>query len=276
VIPQLASIPFCLCVAFSAAAETATCRLHVATNGNFDPTGVYLAGKAGFNLADVSNVEQLNSLPAGVKGLVWIGRCGGVDATFLETVWPYAGNPKVFGFYLMDDPVPTPGDAHRCAAGNLKAESDWIHANVPGAMTFIVLMNMGSSKTPSFAASYNPTNTHVDLFGFSPYPCRTELNGCDFDMIDRFVAAAESSGVPRPSMVPVYQAFGSGDWLDDAGGRYVLPTVGDEEEILARWAALVPTPVFDYAYSWGSQRRDVALESSFDLQTVFLSHNSAN
>jgi hypothetical protein len=147
---------------------------------------------------------------------------------------------------------------------------------MPGVVTFIVLMNMGSSQTPSFTGSYNPANSHVDLFGISVYPCRTELNGCDFDMIDRFVAAAESAGVPRPSMVPVYQAFGGGDWADDGGGRYLLPTVGEEEEILAGWGALVPVAVFDFAYSWGSQRGDVALDSATNLQTVFSRYNGAN
>ena len=271
-----ASALLVLCVAFSAAGESGIARLHVALNGNFGPNGAYLPGEGGFNLADVSTVEELNSLPARVKGLAWIGRCGGVDPAFLDTVRAYAGNPKLFGFYLMDDPDPTGWYSQLCAAEKLKAEADWIHSNLPGVITFIVLMNMGTSKAPSFAGSYTPANSHIDLFGISPYPCRTELNGCDFDMIGRFVSAAESSGIPRPSMVPVYQTFGGGGWIDDGGGRYLLPTVAEAEEILARWAALVPTPVFDCAYSWGSQRGDAALAGSSDLQTVFSHHNSAN
>jgi hypothetical protein len=265
-----------LWVGLSVPAEFAATRLHFAPNDNFDSNGAYLPAKVGFNVADVSSIKVLDSLPAGVKGLAWVGRCGGVDAAFLETVRPYIGNPNLLGFYLMDGPDPTGRYSPRCAADNLKAEADWIHANVPGAKTFIALMNMGSSKTPSFAGSYNPANSHVDLFGLSPYPCRTELNKCDFDMIDRYVTAAESSGVPRDSLVPVYQAFGGGDEVDDGGGRYVLPTVGQEQEILARWGVLVPTAVFDYAYSWGSQRGDVALRGSPDLQTLFASHNRAN
>lgn len=255
--------------------DAADTRLHLAANGNFDANGDYLPGRVGFNLADVSSVRELGSLPSGVKGLAWVGRCGGVDADFLEAVRPYVGNAKLFGFYLMDDPDPTGRYLPLCPADNLKAESDWIHANIPRAKTFIVLMNMGSSKTPSFAGAYTPANSHVDLFGFSPYPCRTELNGCDYDMIDRYVAAAEASGVPKSSIVPVYQAFGGGGWVDDGGGRYVLPTVAEEQEILARWGALVPA-VFDYAYSWGSQRADIALQDSSNLQAVFLRHNSAN
>ena len=64
-----------------------------------------------------------------------------------------------------------------------------------------------------------------------------------------------------------------GTWSDDGGGYYLLPTPSEEQQILATWAALVPTPVFDYAYSWGTQNSDQALESSTDLQAVFAAHN---
>jgi hypothetical protein len=271
-----ASAVFVLCIALGASAEIHRARLHFAPNGNFASDGDFLPGRVGFNLAEVTSVSALDTLPAGVKGLVWVGQCGGVDAPFLETVRAYAGNRNLFGFYLMDDPDPTGWYSVRCAAADLKANADWIHANMPGAMTFILLMNMGSSAAPSFPDAYKPANSHIDLFGFSPYPCRTELNRCDFNMIDRYVAAAEASGIPRSKMVPVYQAFGGGDWSDGGGGRYVLPTVGQEREILARWDALVPTAAFDYTYSWGSQRGDAALDSSLELQTVFSSHNRAN
>ena len=247
--------------------------LHFASNGNFDSAGSYLPAAAGFNLADVSSPAQMDSLPDGVKGLVWIGQCNGVDTKFLNAVRPFIGHEKLFGFYLMDDPDPTGQHFPLCTADNLKAESDWIHANVPGAKTFILLMTMTSSRTPSFKDTYNPANSHVDLFGIDPYPCRTELNGCDYHQVDRYVAAAESAGVPRENMVPVYQTFGGGRWMDDGGGRYVLPTASQMQHILARWDALIPAPVFDFAYSWGSQNGDSALAGSPELQAVFLRRN---
>ena len=254
--------------------------LHYAPNNNFGPNGDYLPGRLGFNLADVNTVDQINGLEAGVKGLVWIGQCSGVDIKFLRTVQPYARSQKLFGFYLMDDPDPRDVSAAaklapRCAAEDLRAESDWIRTNIPGALTLIVLMNMSSSKTPSFDGTYNPANSHVDLFGLSPYPCRTELNGCEYEMIDRYVTAAESWGVPRSRMVPIYQAFGGGEWRDDGGGQYVLPRPDQERQILARWRALVEAPILDMAYSWGSQKTDVALETATDLKGVFSLHNRA-
>jgi hypothetical protein len=75
--------------------------------------------------------------------------------------------------------------------------------------------------------------------------------------------------------VPVYQTFGGGAWMDDGGGKYVLPSVDQMNEILARWGRLVPAPVFDFAYSWGSQRNDMALESSPNLQAILPLHNKA-
>lgn len=247
--------------------------LHFASNGNFGPTGSYLPGAADFNLADVSSLAQMDSLPDGARGLVWIGQCNGADDKFISTVRPFIGHGKLFGFYLMDDPDPTGQHFPLCAADNLKAESDWIHANVPGAQTFILLMTMTSSRTPSFKDTYNPANSHVDLYGIDPYPCRTELNGCDYGQIDRYVAAAEAAGVPRNKMVPVYQTFGGGRWINDGGGRYVLPTASQMQQIFARWDALLPTPVFDFAYSWGPQNGDWALAGSPELQALFLRRN---
>jgi hypothetical protein len=75
--------------------------------------------------------------------------------------------------------------------------------------------------------------------------------------------------------VPVYQAFGGGNYPDDDNGYWVLPTAQQELQILADWAAFVPHPVFDYAYSWGSQSGDTALGQSHDLQAIFAEKNAS-
>ncbi len=250
--------------------------LHYAPNNNFDSSGRYSPGSAGFNLADVSSVSELDSLPSGVKGLVWLGLCNGADSSFINAVQPFIGNPKLFGFYLMDEPDPTGQWAPLCPAAKLMAESDWIHAHVPGAKTFIVMMNFDTSTAPTYMNTYNPGNSHIDLYGLDPYPCRTETNGCDYSMINHAVTAAQAAGIPIGSMVPVYQAFGGGGWSDDGGGQYTLPTASQEQQIMSTWAPLVPNPVFDYAYSWGTQNSDQALEGSTALQAVFEAHNTAS
>ena len=251
--------------------------LHYAMNGNFDGGGNYLPGRAGFNLADVSNVGQLKSLGAGQKALVWIGQCNGVDERFRAAIQPFVGHPEVYGFFLMDDPDPRgvlgAGQLSPCTPDNLKAESDWIHGLMPGARTFIVLMNLSTSRTPSYDQTYNAANSHIDLFGINPYPCRTELPDCDYAMIDRYVAAAASWGIPYGQMVPVYQSFGGGDWKDGDGGKYLMPTAEQTANMLARWKEHVAAPEFDAVYSWGSQRSDTALGSELDVQDVFSAHN---
>ncbi len=246
--------------------------LHYAANGNF-ADGQYLPASAGFDLADVSSTDELGELPAGVEALVFVGQCGGVDRQFLDTVEPFVGQPQVFGFYLMDDPDPTGQYGPRCPPSYLEAESDWVHAHDPGAKTFIVLMDLGTSTSPSYRHSYTPANSHVDLYGLDAYPCRTDVGGCDFGIIVSAVRAAEAAGVPEPDLVPVYQAFGGGSYVDDTGGQYALPTAAQAERLVRTWASVVPDPVFDYAYSWGAQAGDTALGSVPRLQGVFALHN---
>jgi len=173
----------------------------------------------------------------------------------------------------MDDPDPRFG-INQCKPESLRAEADWIHDHVPGAQTFIVLMNLAANDTPSFHDTYNPSNSHVDLYGIDPYPCRSELNGCSATMIERYVAAADAWGIPRTRMVPVYQAFGGGRWRDGDGGEYILPTAVQLQAMLARWRVLIPARVFDFAYSWGMQRGDQALENAADLRAVFMAYNA--
>jgi hypothetical protein len=247
---------------------------HLAANHNFDDEGNFTPGKSGFNLADVSTPSQLDLLPDGVKALVWVGLCNGTDPAFTQLVASFNGSPKVFGYYLMDDPDPTGRYAPRCAVKHLRAESDWIHAMTPNAKTFVVLMNLGRSRQPLFDRAYRPEETHIDLFGISPYPCRSELGGCDFEMIFRYVAAAEAAGIPRAQMVPTYQTFGGGSWRNDTGGRYQLPSASQMRELLARWDQLLVSPAFDYAYSWGAQRDDEALENAPDLKRLMAIRNA--
>ena len=248
--------------------------LHYTSGNNIDSQGNFAPASAGFNLADVSSVDELNALPDGVMGLIWLDQHSGVTDSFVEAVTPFIGNPRVFGFFLTDEPDPTGQWNTLVHAEDLMAESDWIHENLPGAQTFITMMNMGSTEDPSFADTYNWDNTHIDLFGLDPYPVRT--NGTlDFEVIDRHVDAALDAGISLDQIVPVYQTFGGGNWATDTGGRYEMPDASQLEEMFARWDALVPNAAFDYAYSWGEQNGDVSLESSQALQEAFLQHNGS-
>ncbi|MER8423283.1 calcium-binding protein [Mesorhizobium sp. M1403] len=230
--------------------------------------------KAGFNLASVQYVDQVNEMPEGMKGLVYLDEANGVTQSFIDKVTPFLGNPNVFGFFLVDEPDPTGQWGTYASAANLKAESDWIHEHFPGAKTYITMMSLGTSANPDFRGTYNPANTGIDYYGIDVYPVRTD-GPVDYNMIDKFVAAAQASGIPTSQIVPGYQAFGGGEYNTDMGGKYVVPTAAQMETMMEHWAKLVPSPAFDYAYAWGSQRGDTALESSPELQAVFRDHNLA-
>src|SRR5947209_3060718 len=199
------------CLSFSSLAGdgrgSETSPRHFAANSNFDANGGFVPLKAGFNLADASSRKQLDDLPPGVLGLVWIGRCNGSDQSFRAEIEKFADHPKLFGFYLMDDPDPTGRWRELCTGENLRAEADWIHSRAPRARTLIALMNMGDSQSPAFSPQYAPERSHVDLFSVAAYPCRMRTGSCDFDMIGRFVRAAEAAGFPITSIVPTYQTF---------------------------------------------------------------------
>ena len=224
--------------------------------------GQYAPGADGFNLADISSASELSELPSGVKALVWLGMTGGVTASFQAAVKSFTGNSQVYGFYLADEPSPS-----AVTAANLKAESDWIHANYPGAKTFIVEENASGNLTPQYY--YTPANTDADLFGLDPYPVQTNVpNDYDLNIIPLAVQAAESIGIPQKDLVPVYQAFGGGSYT-----TYILPTAAQEQQILSEWGSVLPNPAFDYAYSWGAQDGDSALSGDPALQQVFAAHN---
>jgi Bacterial Ig-like domain len=239
--------------------------LHYAANNNMVVTGgayTYAPGVDGFNLADVSSLDALNALPAGVKGLVYLGMTDGVTPAFKAAVDQYIGNPKLYGFYVADQPTTVP-------AANIKAESDYIHANVPGAITFMWIQNTSAPTTPVYNL-YNPLNTDIDLFGISPQPVRPMFTGgTDFSVIPDAVNAAVAGGIPLADIVPIYQAFGGGG----VASSYTLPTASQEQQIISTWATYVPNPAFDFAYSWGVQN-DNAISNEPSLQQVFAEHNA--
>ena len=265
---------FCSVAKLPAIAEEDSRKIwHFAPNANLAPNGAYAPAGAGFNLADVSTKQELDLLPEGTKGLVWIGQCEGVTTRFESTVSAVIDDPKAFGFYLMDDPDPTGRWRPLCRASDLRAESDWIHGRRRDAITFVALMNLGSSAKPKFSSEYQPQASHVDLFGVAPYPCRTEWSECDYEMIDRFVDASEAAGIHADQIVPTFQTFGGGEWRADSGGAYRLPRPDEMHLMLERWDTFIPVPAFDFAYSWGAQRSDVSLAGSPELQTVFARRN---
>jgi hypothetical protein len=133
-------------------------------------------------------------------------------------------------------------------------------------------MNEGTPESPNYQNTYNPANTHIDLFGIDPYPIRPQFSGgADYNVIPAAAQAANAAGIPSSDLVPVYQAFGGGGY-----SSYTMPTATQEQQILSTWGPVLPNPTFDYAYSWGSQSGDSSLSGSTALQQVFAAHNAGS
>jgi hypothetical protein len=234
----------------------------------------------GFNLADVSSLSQLNALPEGMKGLVWIGTNPGATSTFVAQVSPFVGNPKLFGFRLGDEPDPLGRYGHaQVTPAQYKAETDWIRLNGRGAKSFVVLMDLGSYEAPSLAGAYTPANSGFDFVGLDPYPIRGLAQ--DIGYIDRMVNAAKAVGWTVDHIIPVHQAFGGGTYTTTTRGqtdRYVLPTPAQAEAMFKRWAELIPNPVFDMAWTYETKSGISSIASTtpegLALRATFKTHNT--
>ncbi|SEE79534.1 hypothetical protein SAMN05519104_7516 [Rhizobiales bacterium GAS188] len=236
--------------------------LHYAPNANM-VNGVYAPGAVGYNLADVDGIDQLNSLPAGIKGLMFLGQTAGDTSAFEAMVAPFVGKANLWGFYLADDPR-----ISRVPPANLMAEADYIHAHFPGIKVFVTLYNEGQPLTPHY--DFNPANTHIDFFGPPGYASQRSLtNGFDIGVVTAAVSAANAAGIPSAQIVPVYQAFGG-------VSPWTMPTVPQTEQIILAWRQLVPNPAFDYTYSWGLQPAfdTITLANSPQLQPVYAANNA--
>jgi hypothetical protein len=237
--------------------------LHYAPNGS-----VSGAESLGFNVNDVSSVTAANALPAGDKGLVWWGNTSGVTSAFKSLVAAAEASSKVYGIYIADEP----GNSASTIA-NIKAEVQYINANAPDKIAFIVADNFGTPTNPSMGG-YTPSATGMtqsnDLIGLDPYPVRPEFSGgINLSVIDDGVNAAEKAGWSASHIVPVYQAFGDGT-------NWTLPTGTQEHEIMQEWVkAGITAPAFDYGYTYGLQSGLTgSISTSSALQSVFAAHNS--
>lgn len=256
----------------SALAATPT-TWRYAAQGNL-VNGDFMPGPLGFNLADVSSLSNLNRLPEGVKGLVYVGGsnggCSGNSLQFRTFVEPFKGNPKLYGFYLMDEPYARQvGSIPPCPMENLRAETEYVHANLPGVVTYVKLGNIGTTQKPDYHDFGLPGM--LDVYGIGGYPCRTvTAPHCDLDMLDRYVQAAKDAQIPVAKMSPTYQAFGG--WSN----QFFIPSSIQMQEVLQRWKTLLPDPPMFQAYSFGQQPNSTgAIATVPHLQAVFRDWNTA-
>ncbi|QXJ20259.1 hypothetical protein AGRA3207_000938 [Actinomadura graeca] len=206
------------------------------------------AARLGYDLFDADPDEgDLAGLPEGGRALLWVGNttCGGFQiadtSAFAGTVRRFARDKRVYGWYLSDEPNPAecPG-----IAAKIRERADIVHKFAPGQKAF-------ASLTDWPMGSLGPSDTHLDLIGLDPYPCRAGSAGCDLGTIDTMVGQAARAGYPRRMIVPVVQTFGQS--CNDGERNWRLPDGAQLQSILNRWDRVVPDPAFDISYSWGRQ-----------------------
>jgi hypothetical protein len=190
----------------------------------------------------------------------------------------------VWGYYILDEPA----DADVPVTAQYV---DFIHAHAPTKYSFFVAVNDNTPSSPVYFVT--PANTHMttsmDLIGIDPYPVRPASQGAafatgiDLGVINLGVNEALAIGWKQSQLVPVYQAFGGPTGTPYAS--WTLPTAAQATSILSVWNALVPSPLFDYAYAWNQQQSDYPLggaagepagiqTQTIQLQQVFATHNA--
>ncbi len=248
--------------------------LHFTVNHRKDFTA---AVAIGFNLADVSSVAALDTLPEGSKGILWMRNFDNDTCSWKTSEEDAAavaraahGHPKFSGIYFIAD-TPHPSTCQD-APQQIAARTKLIHDNDPDGRTFIAV-----SSGFKFPLEFAQLANSADLFAVVVYPCNTKKPQCEMDKIAERVNRAFDAGIPVERLVPVFQAFGQACSVAERKW-YRLPNEAEMTEILAIWDQLLPpkTRPFDMTYSWGEQKQQAcpALTNANgkdypDLQTLY-------
>lgn len=246
---------------------------------NTQPSDYPRLKELGYDLVDAKPDDSLVAgVPDGMQALLWVGNftCGSFDldyGAFTRAVQRYGRNPKVYGWYLSDEP-----DTGRCPkiAGEIRRRADYIRQNAPGQVSFVSLTDWPMRQLA-------PKRVGVDLYGLDPYPCKGSADvqdSCNIGAIDRMVRLADDAGIPRAQVAPVLQTFGQSCSKGDK--QYWLPTQAQFRKILARWDRLAPRPRLEISYSWGHQSEwacpslaDASGGDHPDLQSIMKARNTA-
>jgi hypothetical protein len=206
------------------------------------------AKRVGFNVMDTgTSQEQIDALPRGTQAMVWVGqKCPTrIDDRFRSVIRQLADDPKVFGYFLSDEP-----NIADCPRGprHLARRADFIRRVTNGRQKSFIVLSATFPKRSYHA--FRPQVTHVNMVGIDPYPCSVANPRCDFRKIRIRVREATHAGIRRSRMVPTFQVFGQENLHNH---YYSLPTRWQLKAILNLWASLVPHPKMDFSYGWGHQ-----------------------
>jgi hypothetical protein len=196
----------------------------------------------GWNLIDVSSKGEVDALPSGTRGLVWVGDWNNAtcrweisDARLKSKVASMVGDRKVAGFYVSDEPNPI---ACPDAPRRHRQRSALIRRLDPAAFT-VVVVRSNTETSPSEVRLWSGAATYV---GLDPYPCETG-KACDFTRMTRMIQAADDAHI---AYWGVLQAFAYYDWR--------WPTAAELTRIGAIWKASNATGSMTFAWKWKNSR----------------------
>jgi len=221
------------------------------------PSGFDHIVQTGFGVIDrAAYPADLEALPSGVKGLVWLG---GYDND--HCVWEHsnqwirsrvraiAQHPVIVAYYLADEP-----HVWDCpsAPAQLKKRSTLVKSLDPLHPTFAVI------RPHSPGNPYAPYVGTVDILGVDVYPC-SHRHGCVMSKIDDAVSLAEQAGVRR--YWGILQAFGD-SW-------YRMPTADELHEQFGRWRRTRMEGYLVFSWAW----RADGLENHPELREALEAEN---
>jgi chitodextrinase len=202
----------------------------------------------GATLIDVGSKWSADQLPAGLKGMVWVGdydngTCSWEvsDASLTSTITAAKGDAKVYGWFISDEPNPV---ACPNAPAQHAARSALIHSIDPGTKTFEVLDSNGfSGNLTQDAIDQIPQWVGTaDFIGLDPYPCLAGKS-CNYTFLKNMIAKADAAGIPY---VGVLQAFDS----TNIGEQFRLPTASELQAMVSIWAASHEAGSAYFAWDW--------------------------
>jgi hypothetical protein len=204
------------------------------------PSAPRAAVAAGWNLLDVNSKERADALPAGSRGLMWLGDYDNKKCDWQRSNDDLArrlagtkDDPKVAGFLFSDEPDPF---ACPSAPAQHRARSRLIHALTGGKLTVISVDSNSREQTieqiPRWAGA-------ADRLALDPYPCYRG-KPCNYAWIRTVIHAADAAHLHYWGVV---QAFADDTWR--------WPTVAEEKRMLSIWTASKASAVSTFAWSWG-------------------------
>ena len=157
------------------------------------------------------------------------------DAALTAEITAMAGDPKVAGYDVSDEPDPF---ACPSAPAQHRARSQLIHSLDPGKLTVMVAdANSGQASLDQIPLWVGA----ADYVGLDPYPCRWNAP-CDYAWIDAIIQAADRAGL---SYWGVIQAFADATWR--------WPTPREERHMLCQWAASRQSGYMVFSWAWAGR-----------------------